>query len=1349
MSFRHVRNARGFLSDYYLGSVFGRSGGRGGKKKLSDRDSDWAQRRFVRLRDSVEGRVQDSAQCRERFVRPLLRDIFDLHLGAGEDRIHALFTSAEAEQQGARPLLLAWCGGWDDDLDGGVGAARPMSRLEQALAQRAVRYGLLVTGERVRLVRGLGEGPRGAYLEVDLAGLADADDPDSFALAWRLLRATHFVPGADGHADIDATERASREHARKVSDDLKDAVFRSADSLVAGLIEDAVARGAVHDVRGLDDAQLRTFRDAALLCLYRVIFILFAEDRDTRLPENQVYWKSYSAHGLLEEIVREPAREWAENSVSLWARVLALFQIYDEGFPAIAPWEHIPPRGGEFFSRQTREGKLLESARLSDKTLARLLQDLATTAPRRGVGRERVSFRELDIEQLGHVYEGLLEYEPRIARETTIEVRVSGKVYALAVDELVRLCNEKDLKLRGDFALVAGTLAEGLHPESIDEEAEVASESAGKESKGISKGAPAVLLRRLEPGSFHFVPGAARKGSGSFYTPLPLVRDVIRHALGPLVKDKSPREIEALRVLDPACGSAHFLVEAMRYLGRELHRAYVEQFGREHPPEFRDTTRQGWDDHWRASDEEARASNSEARAWCKRRIAERCLFGVDMNPTAVGLARVALWIESLAGDRPLTYFEHHVRPGNSLLGTWLKRLERPPLVELSKAEKKREKNLYEEEGLFQRLVRDAVNEAAEIRRRIDAAPEGVLRQEGIDPESVAELRFKEAQRKRAEELLGAARLLFDLRAASAFVPAIWGDYAGLSSYVDKPGDLLERARKRPWWPAFERVRARERFFHWELEFPEVLTGAERHGFDVVLGNPPWDKVLPNKHEFYMRVDVLIRAYKGNDMDRRVRELHAAHPGLAEEFDEYRERTRTIARSMRQGGDFKWSKGRSAAAHEDLSKYFVDRGIRLTADGGAIGMILPSVVYNGDGCVTIRKVLLGAGRIERFYAFENRKKIFPIDSRYKFVSLVFRRGEKARAFEAAFMRHELDELESDAPKPWMVRLSVKEIATLSPETFAFLEYRSPRDQEIVRRMSAGRPTLGGDGPGSWGTRFMSWRAHSAIFNAAEDKDLFTNPETGRLHSPESVLGSGAEPFDLLLMRMQAAGFIPVFEGKQIDQFVVGTKSVRWWLAIAQAEQKYDRSPRLGPTLVFRDLARNTDERTCIACVLPASTAGSHTLNGASFDSVDLDAAATVLNSLCFDFALRLRLAGTHASFTYMAPSPVPAANVTNDLPSVSSRQAWQHNIEHLTDREALWPDLWEANRAVADAYGLSPDDLDHILESFPGMAKKRKPFVAYFRVRLAEWRATWTPPRVSDERPARSFDSARAVAEGPT
>jgi len=1326
-AFRNVRNVRGFFSDYYLGTVFGASHGR--KRRLSDRSTDFSYRRFHKLWRGAEGKAGDASLNREKFIRPLLRDILGFHLGAGYGRVHGLHSSADREDQGHPPLLLAYAGAWDEDLDAGQGSERPMHRFAARLAQDGIAYGLLITGERLRLTRAEGDGPRRAYLEVDLAGLVEEEDPESFAAFLRLVSCTTFLLEAPGRASLIQTiERESREHSQQVSEDLKRAVFEAAESLIEALLRDAEQAGRLSDRTLLTEAELKSWRDAALTGLYRILFILYAEARDPRLEQHPIYRQSYSLEGLVEDLNRDPSREWPENRTFLWARLKALFRIFDVGLPAIGVWENIPPRGGDFFNASTHEGRTLEAARLPDQIVARVVLTLTTAEPRAGIGRERVSFRELDIESLGSVYEGLLEREPRIAGPAAIEAEVAGRSLVLEADELAGLCGERGLRVGGDSAILASTPAvASLHDDGAG------SPRATESGDRPRRGAQALLIRRLGPHAFHFISSSARKGSGSFYTPTRLVQDLVVHSLQPLVEGRKPDSIESLRILDPACGSAHFLVGAMRFLGQALHRSYVEDLAGRPPTQFRSTTGQGWDLDWQASDEEARRSNSEARAWCKRRIAERCLFGVDLNPTAVSLARVALWIESLAGDRPLTYFEHHVRCGNSLLGTWFKRLDRPPLA---KKEARISSNQLELPG---EVLRDMVAEAAEARRGIDRYDPDALRREGIEPESVEEQAHKDRLRRKADDLLGRARLLFDLRSASLFVPEIWRDWLTLFGHIGSLGDLESFSWSRPWWDEFARVRDRERFFHWELEFPEVLRDPVRPSFDVVLGNPPWDKVLPTKAEFYGRRDVLIRAYKGQDRDRRIRELVEKTPELREEFTAYRSRMKSVAQFLRRGGDFAHARSRSPAAHEDVSKYFVDRAIRLAADGGRVGLVVPSVLYNGDGCVGLREYLLKKATIERFYGFENRRKHFPIDSRYKFVDLVFRKGGGGDSFLAAFMRHDLQELADIGEKPWMVRITREEIERLSPETFAFLEYREPKDQRIVAKMHAGRPTLG-TRSGGWGATFVSWRAHEIIFNASEDKDLWTDPKTGRLHSPAQVLGREPDDFGETVRLMRDRGFWPVFEGKHLDQFVVGIKRVRWWLSVAQAQAKYGKLPRNAPTLVFRETASNTNERTCIAAVLPAGVAASHKLSGILLDGVDGEAALVVLNSFCFDWALRLRTAGTNVSFTYIRPMPVPPAVTLKSLPRIPTIRAWEMGIHHVTANQTQWSVLWDSNRGVAEAFGLSAGDFAYILETgFPGFRRKRAAFHEYLRQRLTEWRA-------EEDRTAQALPM---VAETPT
>ncbi len=352
-------------------------------------------------------------------------------------------------------------------------------------------------------------------------------------------------------------------------------------------------------------------------------------------------------------------------------------------------------------------------------------------------------------------------------------------------------------------------------------------------------------------------------------------------------------------------------------------------------------------------------------------------------------------------------------------------------------------------------------------------------------------------------------------------------------------------------------------------------------------------------------------------------------------------------------------------------------------------------------------------------------MFPIDCRYKFANLCARKtrpGTDAN-FDAAFMRHDLAELEATGTKPWTVTLSRDEIARLSPESWAFLEYRGPRDQDIIRRMSAGRPTLGGEEPGNWGAELFTDFAHRFTYNATRDRDLWTDPANGRCYTPASVLGARADGLrdTDLLSAMRTAGFVPLYEGKHIEQFLVGIQAVRSWVSVEAAKTKYGRPPDDTPMLVFRETASNTNERTCIAAVLPVGSAGSHKLSGLLVRNVSAVQACSVLNSLAFDYALRFRTAGTNISFTYIRPMPVPPAKVAGALPVIETRMAWELNASHVMADESLWPALWSVNRAVAQAYGLDADDFAHILASFPVMARKRAAFVAYLQERVADWR----------------------------
>jgi hypothetical protein len=592
------------------------------------------------------------------------------------------------------------------------------------------------------------------------------------------------------------------------------------------------------------------------------------------------------------------------------------------------------------------------------------------------------------------------------------------------------------------------------------------------------------------------------------------------------------------------------------------------------------------------------------------------------------------------------------------------------------------------------------------------------------------------------------------------VPEIWREWDTLASLVEKPEALRAYAESRPWWAAFCAVRERERFFHWELEFPEVFVDAERPGFDAVLGNPPWDKIKPDRKEFYGRYDILIRAYVGGDLDRRIRELHAAHPGLEEEFRAYRGAGEDPGRLPQEGRRLplprlgnRWTAGPPAGT-PDAFKFFVERAWQLVREGGRVGFVVPSAIYNNEGCTGLRHLLLEHAQVERFYAFENRRKVFPIDSRYKFVSLVFRKGKpEVDGFEAAFMRHDLAELDATAryrepgqenvkpfAAPWIVSIRRRELERLSPGTLAFLEYRNPRDREILLKMYGydaegnpvnPRPLLGDQGPGTWNARFYT------EFHMTNDRDLWTDPRTGKLYNPRQILGpipgtTDRPPYydpaawSEIRERMAEKGFWPLYEGKHIEQFLVDIKPIERWVSLEACQRKYGRPPDPGPKLVFRAIASNTNERTCIAAVLPERSCFGHSLYGC-FSSADLDIITAVANSFPFDYALRLRVSA-NVSPMYLKLPPIPKidAQFKPPLLTVSSHVT---PVGSIAEQRDLWPLIAQLNRAVAEAYGLTPDDFEYILSTFPVFARKRPAFYAYLQERVQEWKREVEEARV--------------------
>jgi len=531
------------------------------------------------------------------------------------------------------PLLFVDLHGFGADLDRDTypGAGRPTPdgdeithepiarAVEFALDYNQARWALVSNGQELRLYR-KGSAIARQFLRVDFAALFDADRDDEWTAFWGLFRLEAFRPGPDGRCLLDRVLEESHRHAARIADDLRENVLEALEALVQGAL-DVPENRALWGGGLPDESTLRRLFEEGLYFLYRLLFVLYAESRDL-LPvgASPIYRDAYSLEHLRDLVEQELPSEDAGRTY-VQKTLHTLFRLMREGFPPpgrpreTAPFL-IPPFDGDLFD--PARTALLDRCCLPDRAMHRVIRALSLSRPqRRGERRERYSYADLGVDQLGSIYEGLLVYEPALAAEELVLAQVRGEWQWMPRAE----AEERGL---------------AVDPESLK-----------------------------RPGEFYLrLWGGRRKGTGSYYTPQEITSFLVRQALEPLVQPiiegcaqrdsrgrpkRRAEEILELKVCDPAMGSGAFLIQACRYL--------AEAYGRALIAEGRDVSGR---------------IEAEELARYKRLVAERCLYGVDLNPLAVELAKVSLWLETLAADRPLSFLDHRLRCGNSLIGAPLR-----------------------------------------------------------------------------------------------------------------------------------------------------------------------------------------------------------------------------------------------------------------------------------------------------------------------------------------------------------------------------------------------------------------------------------------------------------------------------------------------------------------------------------------------------------------------------------------------------------------------------------------------------------------------------------------------------
>ncbi|MFD5817985.1 Eco57I restriction-modification methylase domain-containing protein [Streptomyces sp. NPDC127038] len=616
--------------------------------------------------------------------------------------------------------------------------------------------------------------------------------------------------------------------------------------------------------------------EGALTVMMRLVFLLYAEEQRLLPSGDELYDASYAVgplHDELETAQHLHGDELGDRVEATWPRLLALFAAIHGGSTHDRLW--IPPYGGSLFDPS--RFPWLVPAKVTDRVVYEILDALLTLRARKGFkGKERLSYKGLDVEQIGHVYEGLLEYGCRWADEPYVGVSFGRDKKYEAVLPLARLEEwEAAGTLADEVAAAAGTKAATVttaHAKSgtatVELETACGNDMALVERAAVFSGLYGLDLRdepKVWPqGSVIVVRSGNRRDTGTHYTPKALAEEVVEHTLAPLCfapgpaegaepgvwEPKKAEELLKLRVLDPAMGSGAFLVSACRYLSDRVVDAWLRED--ELPPEIaKDVDR---DDH------------EQLHQIARRLVADRCLYGVDRDPMAVELAKLSLWLVTLAKGRPFSFLDHALRSGDSLVGVidvrqvkqfhleWQDRQLSPEVARaldvtetlLSEAAELRRK--IESTAVTDiRVVRDkadllakAESRSERLRLAADAVVGAALAAEGISDEEASDIS--------GEENVGGARGAARFRdakedAKSRAYRNRLESVAGLVATALEGGAGAEEAEARArgivdgWLkgPRAEAVRP----LHWPLEFPEVMGVGGSSGFDVVVGNPPF------------------------------------------------------------------------------------------------------------------------------------------------------------------------------------------------------------------------------------------------------------------------------------------------------------------------------------------------------------------------------------------------------------------------------------------------------------------------------------------------------------------------------
>lgn len=1224
---------------------------------------------------------------------------------------------------------------WDVPLDkaepGQAGA--PSTQILRYLgtvdvqSEGGIRFGILTNGRIWRLYDQKARSRLEGYVEIDLtegAGLivpATGAAPDHAA---RVLRRFLFLFGRDAFVpDVGGTTRLTRAIAEsrgfegRVTSSLADTVFKT----VFPDLANALAGADPQRPAPLTPAYLAELREAALTWLYRLLFVLYAEDRNllpTRARRDGLWAKRRELARALDQGEAQSDRRTNHDRDlrDMWGQI-------DIGDPAIG----LPPYNGGLF--RAGGSALLDRSLMPDAAFAPLLDALSRerleTSPR------FINYRDLNVQHLGSVYERLLDFDLAeeaghiVARPQTFARKTSGSYYT--PEELVMLVIRRTV----------GPLLEEREAAFAERAAEEARTKQAREAPEY----PLARLAELDPAS----------------------------------------EFLKLRIVDPAMGSGHFLVSLVDYLADRTMLATTEAaakvaFGDYRSPlldrleTIRARIREQAAEHgWRV--DEAQLID---RQLVRRIILKRVIHGVDKNPMAVELAKLSLWLHTFTVGAPLSFLDHHLRCGDSLFGEWLHsaitRLEAGGLFKrdmvtiaeqqitgFASVEDRSDADIAEVHESA-RAFAEARSGIAPLERYLDLL-QGYRWIEGGAQDALKQAKRLEREEVRAtdpEEAFRLNRAAWDLKRKGRALDILLNGELG-------PADtVLDQAYGRIGDPQPVRegddpalgpltsaacIAAISGFLHWELAFPTVwqnwLSPSKRvGGFDAVIGNPPWDKMRFEEVQWFEpRLPEIARAATAADRKAMIKKLEGRGDTLWKQYSSARNLSEQAMAAARNSPTL------SPLAGGDTNIYalFVAQAQQLLSRRGVCGFLIPTEIATALATAENFRFLTSRKRVHAILDFQNRltgeshQYFSDVYYREKFCVYVF--GGEARSWDTIDCAFFLRGTSDSAVTAQTAAMTPAEFSLFNPNSGTAPVFRCIEDAELTRKIYGSFPVLVDqrrvNQPKIWPADY------TRVFDMAND--------SGKFRSATQLEGSGYYPVAGARWRRGKNEWLPLYEGKIVQAYNHRAASIRREEAnlhrvalpvSATEEQLIDpswspssqffvaRSEELDQwTLAIKDVTSVTNARTVIASLVPVRSAG-HTLPLIELPDVYHRVAfAGMLNSFVYDYLARQKVQKNHLAWFILQQLPViRPADYDRAFGVMTARDIVTREVLHLTytahdmapfardmgyvdeSGEAKPPFVWDEpdrrqRRARLDAlyfhlYGISRADADYILSTFP-------------------------------------------------